>query len=668
MSNKKTLTPGTASAATADFDLGGSSSSSEPLIANAATYAIDAWGDGFFAISDAGTVVVRPDRSPSREVDLLEIVEGLRDRGYGSPVLLHFGDVLDTVLRDLRAAFDKAIEENGYQGAYQGVFPVKVNQQRCVVEDVGRIGAGLGFGLEVGSKPELLAVLALTVDQPDRLIVCNGFKEDRYIEFAMLAAKLGRTIVPVLENLKELELVLQHAARIGVRPKIGIRVNLNTRGAGRWATSSGVKAKFGLSLAEVLKAVDILRDRGMLDCLELLHCHMGSQMQDIRLVMAGVAELARIYTELHRLGAGVRYIDVGGGLGVDYDGSQTNFAFSRNYSLEEYASTVVYRIQSICDDRGVPHPTIVTESGRAMVAQQSILIFDVMGSNRFEPHDIPGDLEQLRGHGDEQPARPLIDLFEAWQRISPENLLECWHDAQSARAEALNLFSLGYMSLEHRAEVERIFWTLALHARELSVGLDPLPEELAELDDLLTDVYFCNLSVFQSLPDCWAIDQVFPMMPIHRLDEMPTRRGTLADLTCDSDGKVDQFIDREDVRRWLPLHDLVPDRPYLLGAFLVGAYQETLGDLHNLFGDTHAAHVRVDDAGRWWIEEIIEGDTVREVLAYMQYDSAALTRAIRGECERSVHRGKMTARESREMVQAYENGLSGYTYLEGDSD
>ena len=633
---------------------------------NAVRFAVDSWADGFFSINSNGTVAVRPDRRSGREVDLLEIVDGVRERGFSTPVLLHFGDVLETVLGDLRRAFDGAIEQHGYGGAYRGVYPVKVNQQRSVVEDVGRISGEMGFGFEVGSKPELLAVLAMTVEQPDRLVVCNGFKEDRYVEFAMLAAKLGRTIVPVIENLGELELVLRHATRLDVRPRIGIRVNLNVEGAGRWASSSGVKAKFGLTLAEVLRAVDLLRGHGMLDCLQLLHCHMGSQMHDIRQVAAGVGELTRIHTELHRLGATVEFIDVGGGLGVDYDGSQSNSAFSRNYSLEEYASTVVHRIQSICDDRDVPHPTIVTESGRAMVAQQSVLIFDVLGTNRFEPHRIPEDLEGLRGRDGEEPARPLVDLFDAWRRIDAENLLECWHDAESARAEALTLFTLGYMSLEHRAEVERIFWTLALRARELTSSLEPVPEELAELDDLLTDVYFCNLSVFQSLPDCWAIEQVFPIMPIHRLDETPTRRGTLADLTCDSDGKVDRFIDREDVKRWLPLHELESGARYLLGAFLVGAYQETLGDLHNLFGDTHVAHVRVDDSGRWWIEEIVEGDTVREVLGYMQYDSASMTRAIRRECEGSVHRGSMTARESREMVSAFEAGLEGYTYLETD--
>ncbi|MCP4836307.1 MAG: biosynthetic arginine decarboxylase [Phycisphaera sp.] len=627
-------------------------------------YDIGAWGDGFFAVGERGTIQVRPDRDPGRQIDLQELVSGLRDRGFDTPVLLHFRDLLETNLRDIRTAFDAAIADHGYRGGYAGVYPIKVNQQRSVVEDVSRIGDELGFGLEVGSKPELLAVIALTADQPDRLIVCNGFKEDRYIEFAMLAAKLGRTIVPVIENLDELELVLEHADRIGVRPDIGLRVNLDTQGVGRWSSSSGIRAKFGLTFSETLRAVEILGERGSLDRLRLLHCHMGSQMHDIRQLTRGVGELTRIYAELVRLGVDIRYLDVGGGLGIDYDGSQTNSPFSRNYSLEEYAGNVVHRIQSICDEADVPHPTIVTESGRAMVAQQSVLVFDVLGTNAFEPHELPATIEALAGPDGTDPPRPLVDLFDAWTRLDPDVLLECWHDAENARSEAVETFSLGYMSLHHRAEVERIFWTLALKTRELATGLEPMPEELGALDQLLTDIYFCNLSVFQSLPDCWAIEQVFPIMPIHRLLEEPTRRGTLADLTCDSDGKVDRFIDREGVRGWLPLHELVDGERYTLAAFLVGAYQETLGDLHNLFGDTHVAHVRIDREGRWWIDEIVEGDSVSEVLGYMQYDAVSLARRLRVECEGSVRDGRMTVAETRDLLVAYESGLAGYTYLE----
>ncbi len=629
-------------------------------------YGIESWGDGFFVVGPNGTIEVRPDRQVDRAVDLHELVSGLQERGYSTPILLHFRDLLETVMGDLRRVFDRTMAEQGFRGGYTGVYPVKVNQQRSVVEDVVELGGPLGFGLEAGSKPELLAVLALTADDPDRLIVCNGFKEDRYVEFAMLAAKLGRSIVPVVENLDELALVIEHAERIGVRPAIGIRVNLNTQGVGRWAGSSGPRAKFGLTLAEVLEAVRTLKAAGLLDRLQLLHCHMGSQMHDIRQVVGGVGELTRIYVELHRLGAGLRFLDIGGGLGIDYSGSQADDPLSRNYTLEEYASSVVHRIQSICDEADVPHPRVVSESGRAMVAQQSVLVFDVLGANTFQPHEVPTELEGLGGLGEGDPPRPLVDLFNTWCRLGPDTLLECWHDAENARAEAVNTFSLGYMSLAHRAEVERIFWTLAIRTRELAQSLDPPPDELASLDELLTDVYFCNLSIFQSLPDSWAIGQAFPITPVHRLHEVPRRRGTLADLTCDSDGKIDRFIDRDGVRNWMPLHEIVPGERYLLAAFLVGAYQETLGDLHNLFGDTHVAHVRIDGDGRWWIDEIVEGDSVSEVLGYMQYDPCSLARRLRSECEQSVREGRMSVSESRDLLRAYDSGLSGYTYLEPD--
>lgn len=629
-------------------------------------YLIESWGDGLFVKSDTGSIRVRPDRSPEREIDLPQLVQGIKDRGYATPVLFHFRDLLDTTLRDIRDSFEAAIADLDYQGGYVGVYPVKVNQQRTVVEDIERAGRMFGFGLEVGSKPELLAVLALTADQPDRLVICNGFKEARYVEFAMLAAKLGRSIVPVVENLDELHLVLSEAERLGVRPSIGIRVNLDTQGVGRWAASSGIRAKFGLTLSETLEAVELLRSRGRLDLLQLLHCHMGSQMHDIKQVIQGVGELTRIHVELTRLGASIRYLDVGGGLGIDYDGSQSSMPSSRNYTIAEYATSVVHRVKSICEEAEVATPTIVTESGRAMVAQQSVLVFDVLGTNSFEPHRLPASVEELVHQDGSEPPRPLVDLFEAWTRLEPDSLLECWHDAESARMEAITTFSLGYMTLQHRADVERIFWTLALRVRDLARDLDVVPEELSSLDETLADVYFCNLSIFQSLPDCWAIDQVFPIAPIHRLDETPTRLGTLADLTCDSDGKIDRFIGPAGVRNSMPLHELREGEPYQLAAFLVGAYQETLGDLHNLFGDTHVAHVRIDEEGRWWIEEIVEGDTIGEVLSYMQYDPRALSGRLRNECEASVREGRLTVQQSREFLRAYETGLGDYTYLERD--
>ncbi|MFO0875387.1 MAG: biosynthetic arginine decarboxylase [Phycisphaerales bacterium] len=633
---------------------------------SAETYNVNGWSKGFFAINAKGHIAARPTRDPKAEIDLFELVRGLRERGIKTPVLVGFSDLLKRRLTDLRDAFDLAIAENGYKGDYQAVYPIKVNQQRRVVEEVRQYGKELGFGLEVGSKPELLAVLGMTADSPERLIVCNGFKEARYIEFVALAAKLGRTIVPVIENLMELRLIVEQAEKLTIRPRIGVRVNLSTPGAGRWRHSSGVKAKFGLSLNEVLEVVEYLRARDMLDCLQLLHCHMGSQIHDIRQVNAGVNELARIYVELAKLGAGMKYLDVGGGLGVDYDGSQTNFEFSTNYTLPEYASNIVYRIMSVCDEEGVAHPTIVTESGRAMVAQSSVLIFEALGANRVDRFTVPPELarETMAKELSEDLPRPILDLLEAHGAVNERRLLECYHDALQARDEAMNLFSVGYLSLEHRALAERLFWATCARIRDKCRDMESPPEELTDVESSLSDTYFCNLSIFQSLPDIWAINQIFPMMPIHRLDERPTRRATLADLTCDSDGKIDRFVDDRDIKRTLELHEIEDGDEYYIGAFLVGAYQETLGDLHNLFGDTHVVHVKLDENGQWWIDELVEGDSVREVLQYVQYDVNRLSQEIRRECEQAVRLARMTVPESQALVRAYESGLSGYTYLE----
>ncbi|MFO0829851.1 MAG: biosynthetic arginine decarboxylase [Phycisphaerales bacterium] len=629
-------------------------------------YNLRSWGKGFFDVNKLGHVTVRPTKDPSREVDLHEVVQGLRERGLRTPVLLHFSDLLHRRMRDMGDAFEAAIKDNSYRGRYLAVYPIKVNQQRRVVEEIREYGKEYGYGLEVGSKPELLAVMGMTTDTPDRLIICNGFKEDRYIEFVTLAAKLGRTIIPVIENLTELRLILASSEKYGIRPRIGVRVNLSTPGAGRWRHSSGIKAKFGLSLSEVLEVLEILKRQGLQDCLQLLHCHMGSQIHDIRQVNSGVNELARIYAELAKAGAGMRYLDVGGGMGIDYDGSQTNFEFSTNYTIAEYASNVVYKIMSVCDEEGVEHPTIVTESGRAMVAQQSVLIFDVLGANRLDRFQVPTSLEQHFPSGSEIP-RPVIDLWEAYSTVSERRLLECYHDALQARDEALSLFSVGYMSLNDRALVERLFWCTCARIRDKCREMPSIPEELQDLESSVSDTYFCNLSIFQSLPDIWAINQLFPILPIHRLGERPTRKATLADLTCDSDGKIDRFVDDHDIKKTIELHELNVGEDYFLGAFLVGAYQETLGDLHNLFGDTHVAHVRLDENNQWWIDEIIEGDSVGEVLHYVQYDATRLAMDIRKETERAVRTKQMTAAESHQLVKAYEAGLAGYTYLECDS-
>src|SRR5476651_616778 len=571
-------------------------------------YQVEAWGKGYFSINTDGHVVVRPNLDASREIDLHDVVQGLKARDLHTPVVIRFSDILAHRLRHLADAFATAIAENDYRNRYAAVFPIKVNQQRLVVEEVYRYGKEFGFGLEVGSKPELLAVMSITEDAPDRIVVCNGFKDDSYIEAVILATKLGRTIIPVVENFEEIHLILKHAERYGVRPKIGVRVKLASEGAGRWRESAGEKSKFGLFISEILDLYALLKDRDMLDCLQLVHCHPGSQLQDIRRVKDAINELAHVYAELKIMGAGLQYIDVGGGLGVDYDGSGTNFSSSMNYTLNEYASDVVYRIASVCNARHIPHPMIISESGRAIAAYHSVLIFNTLGSSALDKFKVTGEVAQDYGGAEELP-QPVQDLFEAYRAVTERRLVECYHDAIQAREQALQMFNLGYLSLEFRGLAERLYWATCTKIRDHCRKLGKIPEELENLEAMLSDIYFCNFSIFQSLPDSWAIEQLFPIMPIHRLDERPTRTGVLADITCDSDGKIDHFVSLRDVKRTLELHELKPDQRYYLAVFLVGAYQETLGDLHNLFGDTHVIHIRLHDEGGWWIEEVVKGDT-----------------------------------------------------------
>jgi len=628
-------------------------------------YQVTAWGKPYFGINAAGHVVVRPDGSAGREIDLYEVVEGLRARDLTTPVVVRFSDILHHRLRRLHTAFANAIAENDYKGAYRAVFPIKVNQQRLVVEEVFRYGKEFNFGLEAGSKPELLAVMALTEDSPDRMIVCNGFKDDSYIEAVILATKLGRTIIPVIENFEELKLVLKYAQKYQVKPRLGVRVKLASEGAGRWRDSAGEKSKFGLFVSEILDLVRVLKEHDMLDTLELVHCHPGSQLQDIRRVKDAINELAHVYAELKLMGAGLKYIDVGGGLGVDYDGSGTNFESSMNYTMNEYASDVVYRIGSVCNAREIEHPTIVSESGRATAAHHSVLVFNTLGSSALDKFRVAGKAEQDY-QGDIELPQPVLDLFEAYRSVSERRLVECYHDAVQAREQVLQMFNLGLLSLVFRGLAERLYWATCAKIRDACRKLDEIPEELEGLELILSDTYFCNFSVFQSLPDSWAIGQLFPIMPIHRLDEKPTRNGVLADITCDSDGKIDRFVSQRDVKRTLELHELKPDEEYYLGVFLVGAYQETLGDLHNLFGDTHVVHIRLHDQGGWWIDEIIKGDTAGEVLRYMQYDVDRLFPQFARDCERAVREGRLTLAESQALRRFYEWELNGYTYLERD--
>ncbi len=634
---------------------------------SAQLYQVDAWGSGYFGVNAAGNVVVRPDQRIDREIDLLEVVEGLKARDLTAPIVIRFSDIIAHRLRCVHDAFAQAIGENDYRGGYRAVFPIKVNQQRLVVEEVYRAGKEFGFGLEVGSKPELLVVLAMTEDTTDRLIICNGFKDDSYIETVTLAAKLGRRIIPVVENFAELPLILKHAQKYGVRPAIGVRVKLAAEGAGRWRESAGEKSKFGLFITEILEVVEVLRQHDMLDCLKLVHCHTGSQLQDIRRVKEAVTELAHVYAELKLMGTGLEYIDIGGGLGVDYDGSRTNYESSMNYTLNEYASDVVYRIASVCNTRGIAHPTIVSESGRAIAAHHSVLVFNVLGCSVLDQFRVAARVEDEYRGADTIP-QPVRDLFDAFRSVSERRLVECWHDALQAREQALQMFNLGYLSLEFRGLAERLYWATCARIRDYCRRLEAIPEELEGLETVLSDIYFCNFSVFQSLPDSWAIGHLFPIMPIHRLAERPTRNAVLADITCDSDGKIDRFVSLRETKRTLEVHELRPHEDYYLATFLVGAYQETLGDLHNLFGDTHVVHIRLLEEGGWWIEETVKGDSALQVLGYMEYDTDELYPRLARDCERAVRENRLTIAESQRLKRFYEAELHGYAYLEPDGE
>jgi arginine decarboxylase len=617
-------------------------------------YDVASWGKGYFSVGDNGNLWVHPTKEPSRGIDLKELIDTLDLRGIPLPILVRFAEILKHRLGEVQQAFQAAIAEHAYRGNYCCVYPIKVNQQRQVVEEVFEFGRQYKFGLEAGSKPELLAVLA--VADNDTPIICNGFKDDEYIEMVMLAKKIGRQIIPVVEKYTELDLILKYAEKVGVRPVIGLRVKLASRGSGRWKSSGGYRSKFGLTVSESMRALEQLKAAGMADCLELLHFHLGSQITNIRQVKGAVIEAARIYTELSRLGAGLKVLDVGGGLGIDYDGSQTDFESSVNYTLQEYANDVVYHVQSICEEAGVAHPTIVSESGRAVVAYHSVLVFNVLGvtglGEEEPPQPLPEDSEQ-----------PLIDLQETYRALSTKNLLESFHDAQQALDQALNLFSLGYLPLEQRQLAENYYWAIARRIQRLAGDLDYFPEELENLASMLSDTYFGNFSLFQSCPDSWAVKQLFPIMPIHRLEEQPTRQAVLGDISCDSDGKIDQFIDRRDVKRTLALHPF-NGQPYYLAVFLVGAYQEILGDLHNLFGDTNAVHVSLNEQGEVVLDRVIKGDTVREVLDYVQFKAESLLGKFRRDVETSLREGKIGYEESGRLLRFYEEGLNGYTYLE----
>ncbi len=621
---------------------------------SAELYQVDAWGTGYFGINEHGNVSVTPDATPSASIDLHDLVENLRKRGYSLPLLLRFSDILKHRILTLTDSFRDTIKEYGYQGRYRGVFPIKVNQQRHVVEEIVAYGRDRGVGLEAGSKPELLIAIAL-LDSRDGLIICNGYKDRDYIETALLARKIGRDTVIVIDRFDEVELIIDVARQHNMRPRIGVRSRLSTKGAGKWVESTGDRSKFGLTASEVVEVCERLSQVGMLDCLEMVHFHIGSQITSIQSIKNALREGARMFVELCRLGAPIKLFDAGGGLGVDYDGSQTNFHSSVNYSMQEYANDVVASIQAACDQAQLPHPDIVTESGRAIVAHHSVLVFNVLGVNEVVPRRRPEPVQ-----ADEPEV--VRNLHEVWEGLSRKNFAEFYHDALALKEEANSLFILGFLDLKGRARAENIFWSFCDKLLKIIDELEYVPEDLQGIPKGLSDTYYCNFSVFQSVPDHWAVKQLFPTMPIHRHKERPTRRATLADLTCDSDGKVDQFIDLRDVKEILELHTF-DGRPYYIGMFLVGAYQEILGDLHNLFGDTTAVHLSLDPEAGFRIDALVEGDSVTEVLSYVQYDRQELLGRLRNATEHAVRSGELQVEESALLRRRFEDGLSGLTYL-----
>ena len=589
-------------------------------------------------------------------VDLKELVDELQLRDVASPMLIRFPDILDNRIEKMSSCFKQAAEEYGYKAENFIIYPIKVNQMRPVVEEIISHGKKFNLGLEAGSKPELHAVIAVNTDS-DSLIVCNGYKDESYIELALLAQKMGKRIFLVVEKMNELKLIAKMAKQLNVQPNIGIRIKLASSGSGKWEESGGDASKFGLTSSELLEALDFLESKGMKDCLKLIHFHIGSQVTKIRRIKTALREASQFYVQLHSMGFNVEFVDIGGGLGVDYDGTRSsNSEGSVNYSIQEYVNDSISTLVDVSDKNGIPHPNIITESGRALTAHHSVLIFEVLETATLPEWD---DEEEIAPDAHEL----VQELYGIWDSLNQNKMLEAWHDAQQIREEALDLFSHGIVDLKTRAQIERLYWSITREINQIAGGLKHAPDEFRGLSKLLADKYFCNFSLFQSLPDSWAIDQIFPIMPIQRLDEKPERSATLQDITCDSDGKIANFISTRNVAHYLPVHSLKKTEPYYLAVFLVGAYQEILGDMHNLFGDTNAVHVSVNEKG-YNIEQIIDGETVAEVLDYVQYNPKKLVRTLETWVTKSVKEGKISLEEGKEFLSNYRSGLYGYTYLE----
>jgi arginine decarboxylase len=622
-----------------------------------ATYNVDGWGSGYFAINQSGNVVARPLKESGGEIDILAVVNEARARHLGFPLVIRFQDLLRHRVESVNRAFETAMREFNYRNSYRGVFPIKVNQLREVIEEIVDAGLPFHFGLEAGSKPELVAALAMHKD-PESLIICNGYKDAAFVRIALLGRKLGKPVIIVVEKLEELEQTIRASKEVGVEPFIGIRVRLNSKGAGKWTTSGGENAKFGLDTVGLVTASEMLTSQGLGHCLKLVHFHVGSQVPDISTIKRAVREAARYYAKIAKLGHELGYLDVGGGLGVDYDGSRSTFDSSTNYSLQEYANDVVWNIMDVCDSEGVAHPAIVSEGGRAIVAHHSVLVIEAFTS-------IEKSAGKSKITGTEKDHKLLHDLVEVKQRLKRGNRLESLHDIQQIKEESQQTFDLGLLDLESKAKIDSLYWQLAAQIVGMHRGLRFVPDEVKELETSLGDQYICNFSVFQSLLDHWALGQLFPIMPIHRLTEAPERNGTIADITCDSDGKVSKFIDLQDVRDTLPLHRIAPGEMYYLGVFMVGAYQDIMGDLHNLFGRVTEVHVFLDpdEESGWYIEEVIEGSTIGEVLAMTQWDKVELMRLLKSQVDASIKNDRLKPNDAMKLLSDYERLLQEYTYL-----
>ena len=613
------------------------------------------WGTSYFGINDKGDVYVTPCKD-NTQIDIRDIMDELALRDITPPVLLRFPDILDNRIEKTSSCFEKAAKEYDYKGESFIIYPIKVNQMQPVVEEIISHGRKFNLGLEAGSKPELHAVIAVQC-QSDSLIICNGYKDQSYIELALLAQKMGKRIFIVVEKLNELDIIARIAKKLGVRPNLGVRIKLASSGSGKWEESGGDASKFGLTSSELLAALEILESKGMKDCLKLIHFHIGSQITKIRRIQTALREASQFYIQMHKMGYDVEFVDCGGGLGVDYDGTRSsNSESSVNYSIQEYVNDCLYTFIEAANANGIKHPNLITEGGRSLSAHHSVLVIDVL-----ETASLPEMNEEYEPTPESH--KLVKDLYEIWDNLNPRTMMEDWHDAEQIREEALDLFSHGMVDLQTRAEIERMYWSVCREVNSMAKTMKHLPEELKGLDKLLADKYFCNFSLFQSLPDSWAIDQLFPIVPLQRLDERPTRSATIQDITCDSDGKIANFVTNRHLSHILPVHTIKKNDPYYLGVFLVGAYQEILGDMHNLFGDTNAVHISVKD-GKYNIDQIFDGETVEEVLSYVQYNPKKLVRQLEIWVTKSVKAGKISLEEGKEFLSNYRSGLYGYTYLE----